>query len=71
MRQRRWVELLKDYNCIIEYHLGKANMVVDVLSRKSSGSLYYIRAIKMPLFIELRKLDAEFSVDTPLGVLAT
>jgi len=35
MRQRRWLELIKDYNTQVHYHPGKANMVVDVLSRKS------------------------------------
>nr|GEY31490.1 putative reverse transcriptase domain-containing protein [Tanacetum cinerariifolium] len=34
MRQRRWVELLSDYDCEIRYHSGKANVVVDALSRK-------------------------------------
>ncbi|KAL8104850.1 hypothetical protein AgCh_028861 [Apium graveolens] len=34
MRQRRWLELIKDYNCSINYHPGKANVVVDALSRK-------------------------------------
>nr|GEZ77157.1 retrotransposon protein, putative, Ty3-gypsy subclass [Tanacetum cinerariifolium] len=34
MRQRRWVELLSDYDCEIRYHPGKANVVADVLSRK-------------------------------------
>ena len=42
------MELLKDYDCMIEYHLGKANMVANALSQKSSGSLYYIRAVRMP-----------------------
>jgi hypothetical protein len=35
MRQRRWLELIKDYNLQVHYHLGKANVVVDALSRKS------------------------------------
>nr|GEY86938.1 reverse transcriptase [Tanacetum cinerariifolium] len=35
MRQRRWLELLKDYDTNIQYHLGKANVVADALSRKS------------------------------------
>jgi hypothetical protein len=35
MRQRRWLELIKDYNLNVQYHLGKANVVVDALSRKS------------------------------------
>nr|GFC54535.1 putative reverse transcriptase domain-containing protein [Tanacetum cinerariifolium] len=34
MRQRRWLELLSDYDCKIRYHLGKANVVADALSRK-------------------------------------
>ncbi|GJZ80485.1 putative reverse transcriptase domain-containing protein [Tanacetum coccineum] len=34
MRQRRWIELFSDYNCEIRYHPGKANVVVDALSRK-------------------------------------
>ncbi|KAJ4969678.1 hypothetical protein NE237_002777 [Protea cynaroides] len=35
MRQRRWLELLKDYDCDIQYHPGKLNIVVDALSRKA------------------------------------
>nr|GEV71567.1 putative reverse transcriptase domain-containing protein [Tanacetum cinerariifolium] len=34
MRQRRWIELLSDYDCKIRYHSGKANVVVDALIRK-------------------------------------
>ncbi|GKB63007.1 putative reverse transcriptase domain-containing protein, partial [Tanacetum coccineum] len=34
MRQRRWLELLSDYDCDICYHLGKSNVVADALSRK-------------------------------------
>ena len=37
LRQRRWLELIKDYNLEIHYHPGKANVVVDALSRKSYG----------------------------------
>nr|GEV41481.1 retrotransposon protein, putative, Ty3-gypsy subclass [Tanacetum cinerariifolium] len=35
MRQCRWLELLSDYDCELHYHLGKANVVADPLSRKS------------------------------------
>nr|GEW37234.1 putative reverse transcriptase domain-containing protein [Tanacetum cinerariifolium] len=34
MRQRRWLELLSDYDCVIRYHPGKANLVANALSRK-------------------------------------
>ncbi|KAI3706792.1 hypothetical protein L6452_24763 [Arctium lappa] len=35
MRQRRWLELLKDYDCDLLYHPGKANVVADALSRRT------------------------------------
>ena len=35
MRQRRWLELIKNYNLEVHYHLGKANVVADALSQKS------------------------------------
>nr|GFC87101.1 RNA-directed DNA polymerase [Tanacetum cinerariifolium] len=35
MRQRHWLELLKDFDTNIQYHLGKANVVAAALSRKS------------------------------------
>nr|GEX60644.1 retrotransposon protein, putative, Ty3-gypsy subclass [Tanacetum cinerariifolium] len=37
MRQRRWLELLSDYDCEIRYHPGKANVVANALSRKETG----------------------------------
>ena len=42
LRQRRWLELFKDYDCIIDYHLGKANVMADALSRKT----IYILSLK-------------------------
>lgn len=39
LRQRRWIELLKDYDCSIEYHPGKANVVADALSCRAMTDL--------------------------------
>jgi hypothetical protein len=39
MRQRRWLELIKDYELEIHHHLGKANVVTDALSKKSQVNM--------------------------------
>ncbi|RVW85747.1 hypothetical protein CK203_033352 [Vitis vinifera] len=62
MRQRRWIELLKDYDCIIQYHLGKVNVVVDTLSRKSVGSLVAIKGCQRRLIEDLRSLHVHIRV---------
>ncbi|KAK9089569.1 hypothetical protein Scep_028651 [Stephania cephalantha] len=46
MRQRRWLEFLKDYDFSLEYHLGKANVVADAPSRISIGDAETIRCHK-------------------------
>ena len=44
LRQHRWMELIKDYDCMIYYHPGKANVVADTLSRKSVQTLQALNA---------------------------
>ena len=57
-RQRRWIELLKDYDFSILYHPGKANVVADALSRKavSMGSLAFIPVSQRPLALDIQSL---------------
>ncbi|XP_019241368.1 PREDICTED: uncharacterized protein LOC109221344 [Nicotiana attenuata] len=54
LRKRRWLELLKDYDIDILYHQGKANVVADALSRKSS--LAHLEAHQRPLAKEVHRL---------------
>ncbi|KAL0561310.1 hypothetical protein IC582_001733 [Cucumis melo] len=49
MRQRRWLELVKDYDCEILYHPGKANVVADALSRKKRGLAEAGQAVEFSL----------------------
>ena len=62
MRQRRWFELLKDYDCIIQYHPGKANVVADALNRKTVGSLAAIRGCQRQILEDLRSLQVHIRV---------
>ena len=57
MRQRRWLELIKDYDLSIQYHLRKANVVADALSRKSYCHSIRGWQVKPKLLEELQRLN--------------
>ncbi|GJT63090.1 hypothetical protein Tco_1006623 [Tanacetum coccineum] len=53
MRQRRWLELLTDYDCEIRYHPGKANVVADALSQKERIKPLRVRSLVMTIHPKL------------------
>ncbi|GJT29664.1 putative reverse transcriptase domain-containing protein, partial [Tanacetum coccineum] len=59
LRQRRWIELLSDYDCEIRYHPGKANVVADTLSRKGREKPLRARDLMMTVHNDLSKQICE------------
>nr|GEY33469.1 putative reverse transcriptase domain-containing protein [Tanacetum cinerariifolium] len=61
MRQRRWIELLSDYECEIHYHSRKANVVANALSRKKRLKPMKVRAMSMTIYfgIKAKILEAQ------------
>ena len=61
LRQLQWLELFKDYDCIKNYHLRKANVVADALSRKTASALalQFSRWRIMPDGVLLAQLKAQ------------
>ncbi|KAL0401909.1 UNVERIFIED_CONTAM: hypothetical protein Slati_4220800 [Sesamum latifolium] len=67
MRQRRWLELIKDYDLTINYHPEKANRVADALSRKTSRTL----ATMLARQLEALELEVVESTEVILATLMT
>jgi hypothetical protein len=57
VRQRRWLELIKDYDLGINYHPGEANVVVDALSHRSPVSQLVVDSMPFELCEESNKLN--------------
>jgi hypothetical protein len=68
MRQRRWLELIKDYDLSLQYHPGKANVVADALSRKAYVNCLSTEVLLEDLCRELRDLSLEV---VPKGYVAS
>nr|GEY34186.1 putative reverse transcriptase domain-containing protein [Tanacetum cinerariifolium] len=71
MRQRRWLELLSDYDCEIRYHPGKVNVVADALSQKERNKPLRVRAlvtmIGMNLPVQILNAQVEAIKDENFG----
>nr|GEY05063.1 hypothetical protein [Tanacetum cinerariifolium] len=66
MRQRRWIELLSDYDCEIRYHPGKGNVVADALSRKDREPLR-VRSLVMTVHTNLPEKILEAQTEAMKG----
>jgi hypothetical protein len=64
LRQRRWLELIKDYDLEIHYHLGKANLVVDALSRKEHVRSAIVAQLPEEIIEDFRRLNLEIVAHT-------
>ncbi|KAL0544266.1 hypothetical protein IC582_019379 [Cucumis melo] len=69
MRQRRWLKLVKDYDCEILYHPGKANVVTDSFSRKIAHSAALITK-QAPLHRDFERAEIAVSVGEVTSQLA-
>jgi hypothetical protein len=64
LRQRRWLELIKDYDLGINYHPGKANLVADALSQKSHVSQLMVDSMPFELCEEFDNLNLRIVANT-------
>ena len=62
LRQRRWLELIKDYDYSINYHAGKANVVADALSWKSYGFSAALLTTQKHIIVDLQKLGVDIVI---------
>jgi hypothetical protein len=67
LRQRHWLELIKDYDLGINYHPGKANVVADALSRKSYANMAVAGTLRAELCKEFERLNLGF-IDNMDGI---
>jgi len=71
MQQRRLIELIKDYDCVVDYHPRKANVVVDTLSCKEKAMVGKLVAYdKKKKVIELKRFSEHIRIGSKWSMLA-
>jgi ribonuclease HI len=68
LRQRRWLELIKDYNLEINYHPGKANVVADTLSQRKYCKATFARRMRPELRREIKYLNLAIVNDVAVAM---
>uniref|UniRef100_A0A7N2LFY1 RNA-directed DNA polymerase n=1 Tax=Quercus lobata TaxID=97700 RepID=A0A7N2LFY1_QUELO len=71
MRQRRWLELVKDYDCSINYHPGEANVVADTFSRKPSSFSVALLTTQKEIIQDLERIEIEVVMNHSEAYLAS
>jgi hypothetical protein len=70
MRQRRWLELIKDYDLEVYYHSGKANVVADALSQKAHCHCLSVEIFGETLCYQIRNLNLEIIPQGSLNLIS-
>ena len=70
MRQIRWLELIKDYDLGINYHPGKANVVADTLSQKTTSNIATLITTQRHILRDLENMKIEVRMHQPEDLLA-
>jgi hypothetical protein len=68
LRQQRWLELIKDYDLEINYHLGKVNVVADALSRRKYCQATFARRMQPELRREIKYLNLAIVNDATVAM---
>ena len=71
MRQRRWLELVKDYDCSIKYHPSKANVAIEALSRKPSSFSAALLTTRKEINQDLERMEIEVVLGHSKAYLAS